>query len=599
MAGLFSTFNIATRGMAAQQKAVDVASHNIANANTEGYSRQRVNIETTRPYESLSMSIGTGSEVSSILRVRDSFMDYQIRNEISTEGQYGTRNEMLNQVESIFNEPSDTGITSIMGKFFDAFQELSKQPQSSNARTVVAEQSKALADALNHTYKQLSDMKKNTKSLVQSSVLDVNSTLTQLNDLNKQIISASITGNSPNDLMDKRDILIDNLSSKLSITVDKGEFNAVVIKPGDSLSINNNFLLRGSDSSNVRRLSYIDSIEKTSGVDTYKLVYYKFGDRTNPDNRQEITVTGIDSKEKYDALDKNKILVADINGFAINNLDESKGIVGGTTVSLDKLTLYSPTNGELKGSISIEKELDDYINEINKIAKALAFSVNAVHSGMTSATPGTVTPPLPDKDYMPFFVNAKAGTNLDNILAGEGDINAGNISVNKEILNDVMNIKTRTNDYQYVSAKENIIDGNKDGERALAIAKLRDSLIRVQDMGYTINSREDLFDPTKGGSTLSNNMSIENNINGTKVDSYYKDTIVKLGISSLESKRMVKNQDALLTSLKESRNSTSGVSIDEEVASIVQYQHAYQANAKVISVIDELLDVVVNGLMRR
>ena len=157
MSGLFSTFNIAKRGMNVQQRSIDVTSHNISNANTPGYSRQRTKIETTRP---MGMTgdvgqLGTGAQVAAIERVRDGFLDYQVRGETSSLGKYDARSKLLQEVETIFNEPSETGISSLMGKFFDSFQELSKQPSSSNGRTVVAQQSAALADALNHTYTQL------------------------------------------------------------------------------------------------------------------------------------------------------------------------------------------------------------------------------------------------------------------------------------------------------------------------------------------------------------------------------------------------------------------------------------------------------------
>lgn len=613
MSGLFSTFNIAVRGMSAQQTAIDVTSHNIANANTEGFSRQRVNIETTRPFTGLSYSLGTGADVTAVLRVRDSFLDYQVRNETSTQGLYTTRDSFLSQVESIFNEPSDTGISSLMGQFFDAFQELSKQPESSNARTVAAEQSSALCDALNHVYNQLTNLKGNATEALESSVIDTNSTLQQIDDLNKQIMSASITGNSPNDLMDKRDLLIDQLSSKFNIVVENGKFNGVNIKPADSTGINNTYLIKSSDTGNIKKLSYIDSIEKVSGEegtydasDTYKIVYYRFGDRTNPENRQELMVSGIDSKEKFNELENTRVLMGNSEGYAVNKSNESDTLDG--SCSYDDLVLFDPSGGEVKGNISIKSDVDNYINEVDKLAKTLAFAVNSIHSGITTDeyVDGDDSNP-PQMDHMPFFVNSSTAeyddnnqmTNLEDILDSESEINAGNISVNKEIMNDVMNIKTRTNDYQFASEKDNTVDGNKDGERAQAIAKLRDSLIRLQDMGTTINSRDDLFDASKGGSTLTdNNMTISNNTNGVTMDSYFKDTIDKLGIQEQQAQRIVTNQDSLLSSLKESKESVSGVSIDEEVANIVQYQHAYQANAKVISVIDELLDVVVNGLIK-
>ena len=162
-----------------------------------------------------------------------------------------------------------------------------------------------------------------------------------------------------------------------------------------------------------------------------------------------------------------------------------------------------------------------------------------------------------------------------------------------------MKIKTRTHDNEFDYTQNNNVDGESDGERAKAIAALRYALIKVQDFGLNINERKDLFDALKGGSTLTNNgMTIGGNTNGTTIDNYFKDTIDKLGVQSQEAKRIVKNQQSLLNSFTESRLSVSGVSLDEEMANLIQFQHAYQANAKIISTLDQLLDVVINGLVR-
>ena len=97
---------------------------------------------------------------------------------------------------------------------------------------------------------------------------------------------------------------------------------------------------------------------------------------------------------------------------------------------------------------------------------------------------------------------------------------------------------------------------------------------------------------------MNNGMDLLNADNGMTMDSYFKDTIDRLGIQAQEAKRMVENQEELLANLELSRASISGVSLDEEMANLIQFQHAYNANAKVISTVDELLEVVVNGLKR-
>ncbi|NLZ49750.1 MAG: flagellar hook-associated protein FlgK, partial [Clostridiales bacterium] len=262
MSGLFNTFNIAKKGLFVQQKSIEVTSHNIANANTEGYSRQRAEIQTTRPFGMPTLNttaevgqLGTGAEVSAINRIRDSFIDYQVRTETSTYGQYEAREKFLHEIESIFNEPTETGISTLIGKFFDSWQQLSKQANSSNARTVVAQQSAALADELNHTYTQLKNLKENASSLIRSSVFEINNLLNQLDQVNQQIIGVKIAGNIPNDLMDKRDLLLDELSKKFNINLDKTSFDGFDVKPVDTQGVKDGYVLKSENNDDAKRFS--------------------------------------------------------------------------------------------------------------------------------------------------------------------------------------------------------------------------------------------------------------------------------------------------------------------------------------------------------
>ena len=145
---------------------------------------------------------------------------------------------------------------------------------------------------------------------------------------------------------------------------------------------------------------------------------------------------------------------------------------------------------------------------------------------------------------------------------------------------------------------KNNLDGQGNGERALAIASLRETLFNISDIGKTINSREDFFDQTKGGSEFSNNgLSIGDSSKGTKIESQYKNIVTTLGIKSQEASREADNFEDLVYNLEISRMSVSGVSLDEEMSNLITFQHAYNASAKVISTVDKLLDVIINGLM--
>lgn len=596
MAGLFSTFNVATRGINTAQTTIDVTAHNIANANTEGYSRQRAEIVTSRPTTPTNFSgqVGTGSQVESIVRIRDTFLDYQVRGESSTLGKANVRNNVLAEVESIFNEPSDTGISTLMGKFFDSFQELSKQANSSNARTVVVQQTLALTDALNHTYKKLEELEDNARQLLKANTTDINSMLNQLDIVNKEISAIKTSGHNPNDLMDKRDLLLDQLSNKFNITIENRSYSTIEVKPADSGKMNNVTLVTSDKGGKSARFSYITDITQDPNFPNIQTItYYKLGDMSNENNKQTIRVSNL-SKDQLNDLQSSRLLWANEDGEA--TLGDGYPLRNNQLIEGNDLILFKPKSGEVAGNISVQEDIRNYMDELDKLAKSIAFSVNAVHSGMTQPinTGGN-----PDRDYMPLFVNKDMASynnkdilsNIDQTLSAEKDITARNITINEEILRDVMKLKTKTNDNEFRYANENNIDGEGDGTRALAIAKLRDSLLRVQDFGENIKSRSDI-------QTTNNGMTIENDNSGMKMDSYFKDIIDRLGVQAQEAGRQVKNQEAMVGALENSRSSVSGVSLDEEMSNLIQFQHAYSANAKIIATLDELLDVVINGLKR-
>lgn len=605
MAGLFSTFNVAKSGMSAQQQVINTTSHNISNSATEGYSRQRAVLRTSAPQTTtggVAGQIGTGAQVAAIERIRDTFLDYQVRNENCVYEQYTTREKFLSEIEGIFNEPSESGLSTQLGSFFDAWQELSKQPQSSNARTVVAQQAVALTDSINSSYNKLQNLRTNAQDLMLSSVKNINSLLSELDEYNRQIVSVSASGNTPNDLMDRRDMILDELSGKFNITVEKGPYNGVTVKPVDTNGMVTPELIQADLTSTQARFSYVSGIEKDpsdpSG-NTYKITYYKGGQTDNEQSKQTLTVTGL-TPDKLNDLKTNRILWADLDGTATRA--DGFPIRNGDTISASELMVFKPTTGEVAGNSSVQADIDTYIDGINKIAKTLAFAVNSIHSGMQNPIDEKGTPGY---DGMPFFVNADTAiydknmnmTNIYDILNSESEINGGNLTVNREIIADVMKIKTRTTDFNYLTADQNTVDGEGDGSRALAIAKLRNTLMMVQDVGTNITSRKELF--TRGGSTFSNSyMTIDNNISGMTLDSYFKNMTNTLGVQSKKAQDMVASQKNVLDALNQRRDSESGVSLDEEMANLIQYQHSYTANAKVISTVDELLDVVVNGLKR-
>lgn len=562
MSGLFATLNTSKGGMFAQQQYINVTSHNISNANTPGFSRQHIVLQTARPQTIAGGvgQIGTGVTVSSIERTRNQFLDFQIRKESSLLGNYGVRQDYLSEIEGIFNEPSDTGISELMSEFFDSWHTLSKNPQKSDARTVVAQKAKALADELNHTYKKLNDTKDNAAKEIQSNLFEVNTILDQLNSINKEIITVTIAGNNPNDLLDSRDLLLDELSTKFGIDTRNQILNGITCQPEDNKSMN---LIRNKDSQDINKLGFVNKLTKNANG-TYDIEYYKNGDMTSDKNK--VTLTGVTlSQEQYENLNNGRILVTDEEG--------NVNLTGG---ALNNDQIFNPSSGRISGLQSIHEDAESYIEQTNTLAKTLAFAVNAIH-----------TEGVPAGEQHAFFVNSG-----NNPLDYDG-ITAGNITMNSDILKNVMLIQAGATNGS----------GSTDGDRAGALASLRDFGLNIDSIQSGKKKDGTVYDykafvEEHLGTTAEGDVPKFNTISGgVRVEGFFKNTINKLGVQSEEATRIVKNQNTLLKGLVERRLSTSGVSLDEEAINLVQFQHAFQANAKVITTVDQLLDVVI-GLVR-
>ncbi|MGG7151251.1 flagellar hook-associated protein FlgK [Clostridium neonatale] len=703
MAGLLDTFNISKRGLNVQQSNINTSSHNIANANTVGYSRQRSVIETTRPFGGASRfdtctvgQVGTGAEVTAIQRVRDQFLDYQVRSKTTEGGTLNIKYQYLYQTENILNDSSDAGIQNALNKFFDAFQELSKAPQNSSNRTVAITQASALADMINSKYTQLEQKKEDAQKLLSTNVTEINDILDSINSLNKQISSVAAVGMTPNDLMDKRDNLLDELSSKLGINVDRDKnetINVTATEYGLNDAINK--LVSSSPNDEYNRFSYISEVKTSDDGKTLTVTYDKLGNAAkNGTGKFEITCADeAKAQELKETLEKNRVLVADSEGTvkgvekveavdkeAVNKLVNSIKIddttnpptvttnISGTDVdvplnptdgtytltngnetltfklnnqgklseagykkSIDpndpskilnlkykdgKITNTDTTitsnninniifgqqsgiiSGEIAGNQAAQKTIQDSMDQLDKLAISLAYTVNAIQTGSLDGTVGLKYSDGSDADLI--FV-VKDGTTDDGI-------SAKNISLNSAIKNDSSKL----------ICGENISDisGEKQGTRALAIGQLANLKIDYNTFEIDGITREAFFkgnwtdgngdgikdeDEWQGGTGLyfkdtSINQDLKTDKAGSTIKDYYVSITSNLGLEVKSAKDNLTTVTSELESFEEQRLSVSGVSLDEEMTDLITFQHAYQANAKMINTIDQLLDVVINGL---
>lgn len=268
----FFGIDIARRALQAQMRALDVVGHNIANANTAGYSRQVAVLATTPPYPSASLSsmvvagqVGTGVQVEAIRRLRDQFVEMQLRHETETMGRWTARHEALQQVELMLQEPSDQSLRDALDRFWQSLQDLHQQPESEAARAVVRERALMVTSSFQHVHKQLSDLRDDLNRLVGLEVQRINTLTTQLASVNAQIHRVTMSGHDPNDLLDQRDQLLLELAELVDIQVSERENRTVQV------SINGFTVVDGDQS--------VDLVAKADPGDTMLFVYWGSSDQ--------------------------------------------------------------------------------------------------------------------------------------------------------------------------------------------------------------------------------------------------------------------------------------------------------------------------------
>lgn len=624
MAGLLDTFTIARRGLTVQQGNINTSSHNISNIDTEGYSRQRAVSETTRPFGGMSRfdttgagQVGTGAEITSIQRIRDYFIDYQYRSASGTSGYYTQQNQTLSKVEDIFGEPSDTGIQELTSQFFSSFQEVSKTPDKADVKTVAIKNAQALADAINYTYNQLEKTNQDSQKLLESNVTDVNSYLNQINELNKEIRSVSAVGQTPNDLMDKRDNLVDKLSEKFGIKLDRDKLDTINLSSTEYPD--SAFVKSDPNDTDYSRLSYIDTV--TAATDSsgnltgdVTVKYYPLGNENS--TLQTVTIktgSATDAKSLKDELTQCRILITDKDGKLTMKDSSNKEVeVGdGGTVSASQLTelktkifqtykydtssgtaVNNVDNNHVKGDIaanqSVQETIQGYMDNLDRLAAALGYSVNALQVGSLDTANSSLS--SSELIFVTYDETNKTTTSTDKGLT------AKNIRINANLLADTSKLNCNTSS----------ASGEGDGKRANAIANLNTIKMNFSNIAAgtdfsKIDRKSFLTSVGMSGTTgFSDNDCLKLNAGstGSTVDSYYKSVINNIAVATQEASRQQDSQEDILADVQDQRSQVSGVSLDEETTNLIQYQHAYQANAKVISTIDELLDVVINGLKK-
>lgn len=484
----FGGIEIAKRALQAQQRSLDIVGHNVANVNTPGYARQVAVHTSSQPYPipqlthnpSIGM-MGTGVDISQISRMRDEFVEMRLRQENHNLGYWQSLNNGMEQVELIFNEPSENGIHHALDMYWDSLNQLSRNPESEANRVVVLQTAEALAENIRHVRTQLGKLRENMNVIASVKVEEINSIAQQISELNGQIGKVTVAGYQPNDLLDKRDELLQRLSEITNIEVVEGESKQITVS-----------------------ISGATLVDRTR---TYKLETAKNSDH----GYEQVTIHWEGSNSPVEISD---------------------GELYGILVFRDGLQDSTENVPGVQG----------YIEQLNKWIASFINTVNDIHrTGID----------LEGKDGVDFF-SIESSSSVSGNVSWEDDPS--------------LLIQVNISDPNEIAASSERLDGNVvrgNGAVALKLASLRHTAYE-QDM------------PTLNDS--------------------YNAIISGLGVRSKESKVMVENGIVLRDHLERLRESISGVSLDEEMADMIRFQHAYVAAARIMTVMDEALDTLINRL---
>jgi len=622
MGSTFSGIELGKRSIMAQTDAITTAGHNISNANTEGYSRQRVQIKEFDPLYRPDMTraerpgqIGQGVDVQSITRVRDELLDKRIVAQANQETYWQTRSDYYTMLEQIYNEPDDISVRFNMDKFWESWQELSVNPESKAARQAVVTRGQTLTESINQRWESLKGVSDLVDGDIEATVKQVNDLARQIAALNAGIVESKGVGDSPNDLLDRRDLLVDKLSQLVNVTIDHrdpDEFEVhvdglILVQGGISREIG--FQLRDDDSGynkliwkdtgkdaffsggKLGALVELRDVDIRNEIQQLNTMTMNFADLVNDVHRNAVganKVTGLDFFVQHP-------FVENVNGNFDRNgdgtLDTSYVFRFTGTNELNKeeqvgiegvMTLAS-TDGTVEIPYYHTDTVETVINRINdsnsEVKAYLDRNNHLVLKATTSVStenPDFVIRHVEDSGY---FLANYSGVLAAPGAEGSYDFNQADavnalaegsqfgvspvynpsayITINSAIQNDVQNVAAG-----FLSPSGDVFAG--DGRAAVEIAAIRNTSVMVGSM--------------------------------RTFDDFFADSVTNVGLKGEQAETNHLSQTAIMDDLRNMRESISGVNIDEELAEIMKFQHGYNAAAKFITVWDSLIDTIINRL---
>ena len=626
MTSTFAGIEIGKRAVNAHQQALNTTGHNLSNMNTAGYSRQRVDFTSFEPIylpglnrEETPGQIGQGVSVGRIERLRDELLDRRIIAQGGSEGYWRARDPYIRDMERIYLEPGNNSIRSKMDDFWNAWQELSIHPADTAPRLAVLERGKTLVDGIQERYHSLKTLQDRAEQDVRMTVRQINELSSQIAELNTTIQKVRAQGDSPNDLLDRRDLLVDRLSTIVNVTADSrdpDEFmvhtNGIILvqgRIGRQLGLEQNRdtgysnivwndtrqeleLLNHSRNGRLGALVELRDNTIRSEIQTLDNMTMNFVGLVNEVHERGYGLNGVTGQKFF----AEHPFVTNVNGNYDRDGDgdfDSSYVfrVSGTNalesraqVGLEGVITLSASGAMREIPYYPTDTVADIIGRINNSGAEVTARLNREGMLVMTATPsdnwenpdfvirhiedsgrflagyaGLLNASGPEGAFdwtMPDAVNALVGGPTEWEVAPIAHP-SGWVGINSALLRDPLSVAS--------GFGENGRPSNPgSGEAAMAIASIRNTEVMVGQY--------------------------------RTFDDYFAVSVGNIGLLGEQSHIALETQSHIMKQLHEMRQSVSGVNIDEELSNMIKFQQGYSAAARFITTINSMLDTIINRM---
>lgn len=627
MLSTFSGIEIGKKGLMANNMGLETTGHNLSNVDTEGYSRQKVNLASFMPIYDPSANrvevpgqIGTGVVVEDIQRVRDQAIDDRINYEKGGLGFWDMKQQFLHQIEMIHNEPGKPNIRTAMDDYWESWQKVASDPTEKAARLELVQRSKTMTNIFNHTFNSLYDLQKNADALVDQRITEINNMAAEIANLNTQIVKSEAMGDKPNDLYDKRDLIVDKLSKYVDVRVERNNKHELIVYIGTENLVQGNKTIKINAVGNPANDGFIQAIwedgreVKLGGGELAGLISARDVDIKNAiEQTDSLAANIVDTTNEVhkdgfglnlatgNNFFKDLPITPYVNGdYDFNNTGTPNGTalfkVSGSEILTDNTVIGSngvlnfgpsaPNGQAVTIAYSANDKVKDVIDRINQSDAGVNAYLN--HRGQLSFKarfdenfPGFSIRHIEDDGNFLVGIagmlqaSGQAGAfdykNVGDIV--KFDVPGFNISLTPEkhpsawmqlddsIVANTDNIAAASGLDTTGDGKPDKIGGLADNRNALAIAEIRHRKVMVESQ--------------------------------STFQEFAKAIVGDFGTRSETAKTNTDKNNAVVESLVNLRKEISGVNVDEELTKMLMFQHGYNASARLVSTVDRMLETLI------